>query len=79
MRAIRRDSGQIEWEAKTGSDAELFLAGNVLYVRTGGQFTRLKDGGRLSGGLRRDGSRLAQWQGFGVTKAPTRESQTCLA
>lgn len=45
VRAIRRDDGQIEWEAKdVGLTPEIILAGRVLYARTGGQFTRLKDG-----------------------------------
>lgn len=45
VRAIRRDNGEIEWEAKDlGLTPELLQAGNVLYARTGGQFTRLKDG-----------------------------------
>ena len=45
VRAIRRDTGEIEWEAKDlGLTPELLLAGNIVYARTGGQFTRLKDG-----------------------------------
>ena len=45
VRAISRDTGDTEWEAKDlGLTPEMVLAGNVLYVRTGGQFTRLKDG-----------------------------------
>ena len=45
VRAIRRDSGEVEWEAKDiGMTPELVLAGRVVYARTGGQFTRLKDG-----------------------------------
>jgi len=45
VRAIRRDNGEIEWEAKDlGLTPELLLAGNIVYARTGGQFTRLKDG-----------------------------------
>jgi len=45
VRAISRDSGQVEWEAKDiGVTPELVLAGRVIYARTGGQFTRLKDG-----------------------------------
>ena len=45
VRAIRRDSGEVEWEAKdVGVTPELLLAGNVVYARTGGQFTSLKDG-----------------------------------
>lgn len=45
VRAIRRDTGEIEWEAKDlGLTPELLLAGRIIYARTGGQFTRLKDG-----------------------------------
>ena len=45
VRAIRRDNGDVEWEAKDlGLTPELLLAGKVIYARTGGQFTRLKDG-----------------------------------
>ncbi|HKO60751.1 MAG TPA: PQQ-binding-like beta-propeller repeat protein [Pyrinomonadaceae bacterium] len=45
VRAISRESGDTEWEAKDlGLTPEMALADNILYVRTGGQFTRLKDG-----------------------------------
>ncbi len=45
VRAISRESGDTEWEAKDlGVTPEMILAGDVLYVRTGGQFTRLKNG-----------------------------------
>ncbi len=45
VRAIARATGDTEWEAKDlGLTPEMVLAGDVLYVRTGGQFTRLKDG-----------------------------------
>ncbi|HEX8286631.1 MAG TPA: PQQ-binding-like beta-propeller repeat protein [Pyrinomonadaceae bacterium] len=45
VRAINRRSGKIEWEAKDlGVTPEMAIVGNVLYVRTGGQFTRIKDG-----------------------------------
>jgi outer membrane protein assembly factor BamB len=45
VRAISRSTGKVEWEAKDlGVTPELILAGRVLYARTGGQFTRLKDG-----------------------------------
>ena len=45
VRAISRQSGDTVWEAKDlGLTPEMILAGDVLYVRTGGQFTRLKDG-----------------------------------
>jgi outer membrane protein assembly factor BamB len=45
VRAISRDTGDTEWEAKDlGLTPEMILVNNLLYVRTGGQFTRLKDG-----------------------------------
>jgi outer membrane protein assembly factor BamB len=45
VRAISRRTGDTDWEAKDlGLTPEMILAGDVLYVRTGGQFTRLKDG-----------------------------------
>jgi outer membrane protein assembly factor BamB len=45
VRAISRDTGDTEWEAKDlGQTPEMLLVENILYVRTGGQFTRLKDG-----------------------------------
>jgi outer membrane protein assembly factor BamB len=45
VRAISRETGDTEWEAKDlGLTPEMALAGNVLFVRTGGQFTRIKDG-----------------------------------
>ena len=45
VRAIRGDTGEVEWEAKDiGLTPELLLDGGVIYARMGGQFTRLKDG-----------------------------------
>lgn len=45
IRAVSRTSGKVEWEAKDlGVTPEMALIGQTLYVRTGGQFTRLKDG-----------------------------------
>ncbi len=45
VRAVNRRSGQVEWEAKDlGVTPEMAVVGNILYVRTGGQFTRIKDG-----------------------------------
>src|SRR4030095_9753099 len=45
VRAISRDNGDTVWEAKDlGVTPELVLIRDVLYARTGGQFTRLKDG-----------------------------------
>jgi hypothetical protein len=51
VRAISRQTGDTEWEAKDlGLTPEMFLVGEVLYVRTGGQFTRLKDGETIERG-----------------------------
>jgi outer membrane protein assembly factor BamB len=45
VRAISRQTGDTEWEAKDlGLTPEMILAGDVLYVRTGGQFTRIENG-----------------------------------
>ncbi len=45
VRAISRETGDTEWEAKDlGLTPEMILVNDILYVRTGGQFTRLKDG-----------------------------------
>ena len=45
VRAISRQTGDTEWEAKDlGLTPEMILVDDILYVRTGGQFTRLKDG-----------------------------------
>nr|MDQ3041508.1 PQQ-binding-like beta-propeller repeat protein [Acidobacteriota bacterium] len=45
VRAVNRRSGEVEWETKDlGVAAEMAIVGTILYVRTGGQFTRIKDG-----------------------------------
>ena len=45
IRAINRRSFKTEWESKDlGVTPEMAVVGNILYVRTGGQFTRIKDG-----------------------------------
>lgn len=48
VRAVSRETFEVAWEAKdVGLAPEIMLAGeggSTLYVRTGGQFTRLKDG-----------------------------------
>jgi hypothetical protein len=45
VRAISRATGRVAWEGKDlGLTPELLLAGDTLFVRTGGRFTRLKDG-----------------------------------
>ena len=51
VRAISRRTGDTEWEAKDlGRTPEMVLVRDVLYVRTGGQFTRLKDGETIERG-----------------------------
>jgi len=51
VRAISRQTGDTEWEAKDlGLTPEMILVGQVLYVRTGGQFTRFKDGDTVEPG-----------------------------
>ncbi len=45
IRAVNRRTGNVEWKADDlGNAAEMALDGTTLFVRTGGQFTRLKDG-----------------------------------
>ena len=45
VRALSRETGDTVWEAKDlGLTPEMILVDGILYVRTGGQFTRLKDG-----------------------------------
>ncbi|MEO7538517.1 MAG: PQQ-binding-like beta-propeller repeat protein [Pyrinomonadaceae bacterium] len=45
IRAIDRRTGNTDWKADDlGISAEMALIGSTLFVRTGGQFTRLKDG-----------------------------------
>jgi outer membrane protein assembly factor BamB len=45
VRAVSRTTGREVWEAQDlGLTPEMLLSGGVLYVRTGGQFTRLEDG-----------------------------------
>ena len=51
IRAVNRRTGNVEWKANDlGSAAEMALIGTTLFVRTGGQFTRLKDGEIVSKG-----------------------------
>ncbi|HYH85354.1 MAG TPA: PQQ-binding-like beta-propeller repeat protein [Pyrinomonadaceae bacterium] len=45
VRAVSRSDGEVAWESKDlGVAPELILARGVLYARTGGRFTRLRDG-----------------------------------
>ena len=51
IRAVNRRTGEVDWKADDlGNCAEMFLVGTTLYARTGGQFTRLKDGEVISKG-----------------------------
>lgn len=51
IRAVNRRTGEVDWKADDlGNCAEMFLIGTTLYARTGGQFTRLKDGEAVSTG-----------------------------
>ncbi|MDQ6787008.1 MAG: PQQ-binding-like beta-propeller repeat protein [Acidobacteriota bacterium] len=65
VRAIDRKTGDVEWEAKDlGVCAEMAIVGSVLYVRTGGQFTRIEDGETIEKGS------------FGVSAIDTRNGKT---
>lgn len=51
IRAVSRRTGNVEWKANDlGNAAEMALIGTTLFVRTGGQFTRLQDGEIVSKG-----------------------------
>ncbi len=64
VRAISRESGDTVWEAKDlGLTPEMILVGETLYVRTGGLFTRLKDGDTVERGP------------FGVSAIDTRKGK----
>lgn len=65
VRAINRQSNKVEWEAKDlGVTPEMAVVGNVLYVRTGGQFTRIKDG------------EIDEEGAFGVSAIDTKDGKT---
>jgi outer membrane protein assembly factor BamB len=65
VRAVNRQNSKVEWEAKDlGIAAEMAVVGNILYVRTGGQFTRIKDGETEEKGP------------FGVSAIDTRSGKT---
>ena len=45
IRAVNRKNFKVEWESKDlGVTPEMAIVGNVLYVRTGGQFTKIRNG-----------------------------------
>ena len=88
IRALRRSTGGVEWEAKDlGVTPEMFLVGDVLYVRTGGQFTRIKDGEIENKGAfgvsaidRRNGKTIWRYKGAdkGLTNFVFRDANTIL-
>lgn len=88
VRALSRATGEIEWEAKDlGETPELILAGDVLYARTGGQFTRLRDGETIERGTygvsainARTGKILWRYKGAdkGITNLALPDTQTIL-
>jgi outer membrane protein assembly factor BamB len=65
VRAVNRRTGDVEWKADDlGICAEMALVGTTLFVRTGGQFTRLRDGEAESKGP------------YGVSAIDTRNGKT---
>ena len=65
VRAVNRRTGDIDWKADDlGISAEMAQVGSVLYVRTGGQFTRLSDG------------EIQEKGPFGVSAIDTRSGKT---
>src|SRR5687768_880472 len=65
IRAVNRRTGIVEWKADDlGNCAEMALVGTTLFLRTGGQFTRLKDGETESKGP------------YGVSAIDTRNGET---
>ena len=65
IRAVNRRTGNVEWKADDlGNAAEMAMLGTTLFVRTGGQFTRLNDGEIVSKGP------------YGVSAIDTRNGKT---
>ena len=65
IRAVNRRTGTVEWKADDlGNCAEMAIIGTTLFVRTGGQFTRLRDGEMESKGP------------YGVSAIDTRDGKT---
>jgi outer membrane protein assembly factor BamB len=87
VRAVSRESGEEIWEAKDlGLTPEMLLTTEgVLYVRTGGQFTRLQDGETIERGSygvsaidARTGKTLWRYKGAdkGITNLAMPDSST---
>ncbi|HRH45369.1 MAG TPA: PQQ-binding-like beta-propeller repeat protein [Pyrinomonadaceae bacterium] len=65
VRAIDRRSGKTVWKADDlGVTPEMFLLDNVLYVRTGGQFTNIKNG------------EIEEKGSFGISAIETKKGKT---
>ncbi|HKP70509.1 MAG TPA: PQQ-binding-like beta-propeller repeat protein, partial [Pyrinomonadaceae bacterium] len=65
IRAVNRRTGSVEWKADDlGNCAEMAIIGTTLFVRTGGQFTRVRDGETESRGP------------YGVSAIDTRDGKT---
>ncbi|MCX7640258.1 MAG: PQQ-like beta-propeller repeat protein [Pyrinomonadaceae bacterium] len=65
IRAIRRADLKVEWDSKDlGVCAEMALLKGVLYVRTGGRFTRLEDG------------QVEERGPFGISAVDTKDGKT---
>jgi outer membrane protein assembly factor BamB len=65
VRAVNRRTGKTVWKADDlGVTPEMFLLENVLYVRTGGQFTRIKNG------------EIAEKGSFGISAIDTKNGKT---
>ncbi len=65
IRAVNRRTGKQDWEANDlGISAEMAIVGDILYVRTGGQFTQLKSG------------EPKEKEPFGVSAIDTRNGKT---
>ncbi len=65
IRAVNRRTGKQDWEANDlGISSEMAIVNDILYVRTGGQFTQLKNGEPKEKGP------------FGVSAIDTRNGKT---
>ena len=65
IRAVNRRTFKVEWEANDfGVTPEMAIVGDVLYARTGGQFTKIKNG------------EIAEKGSFGVSAIDARTGKT---
>ncbi|HWS52768.1 MAG TPA: PQQ-binding-like beta-propeller repeat protein, partial [Pyrinomonadaceae bacterium] len=88
VRAVSRADGEEVWESKDlGVTPEMILAGGVIYARTGGRFTRLRDGEEVERGPygvsaidASDGKTLWRYKGAdkGITNIALPDASTVL-